>query len=39
LTLVNAPAGTLTLEIATTLADFEGQTLANSFTTKVEASS
>ena len=38
-TIVNAPAGTLTLEIATTLADFEGQTLANSFTTKVEASS
>jgi Bacterial Ig-like domain len=38
-TIANAPAGALTLEIATTLADFEGQTLANSFTTKVEASS
>ena len=38
-TIANAPSGTLTLEIATTLADFEGQTLANSFTTKVEASS
>jgi hypothetical protein len=38
-TLANAPSGTLTLDIATTLADFEGQTLASSFMTKVEASS
>ena len=38
-TIANAPAGTLTLDIATTLADFEGQNLASSFTTKVQASS
>jgi hypothetical protein len=38
-TIANAPAGTLTLNIATTLADFEGQNLASSFTTKVQASS
>ncbi len=38
-TIANAPSGTLTLNIATTLADFEGQTLASSFTTKVQASS
>jgi Bacterial Ig-like domain len=38
-TIDNAPPGTLTLDIATTLADFEGQTLVRSFTTNVEASS
>jgi hypothetical protein len=38
-TITNAPAGTLTLDIATTLADVEGQTLANSFDTTVAASS
>ena len=38
-TIDNAPAGTLTLDIATTLADFKGQTLVQSFTTKVEANS
>jgi hypothetical protein len=38
-TIANAPSGTLTLNIATTLADFEGQTLASSFMTKIQASS
>jgi Bacterial Ig-like domain len=38
-TIVNAPAGTLTLDIATTLSDVDGQNLASSFTTKVQASS
>jgi hypothetical protein len=38
-TINNVPPGTLTLDIATTLADFEGQTLVRSFTTNVEASS
>jgi Bacterial Ig-like domain len=38
-TIDNVPPGTLTLDIATTLADFEGQTLVRSFTTNVEASS
>jgi hypothetical protein len=38
-TISNAPSGQLTLEIATTLADFEGQALANSFKASVEASS
>jgi hypothetical protein len=38
-TIVNAPAGTLTLAIATTLSDVDGQNLASSFTTKVQASS
>jgi Bacterial Ig-like domain len=38
-TITNAPSGTLTLDIATTLVDFEGQTLALSFETKVETSS
>jgi hypothetical protein len=38
-TITNAPAGTLTLNIATTLADYEGQTLAQSFTATVEAGS
>ena len=39
MTIDNAPTGTLTLDIATTLADFEGQTLAQGFTTNVEANS
>jgi hypothetical protein len=38
-TIANATSGTLTLVIATTLADFEGQTVASSFMTKVGASS
>ncbi|MFZ0130591.1 MAG: Ig-like domain-containing protein [Candidatus Dormiibacterota bacterium] len=38
-TIQNAPSGTLTLDIATTLADFEGQALAHSFETKVQANS
>jgi len=38
-TIANAPSGTLILNIASTLADFEGQTLASSFSTKVGASS
>jgi Bacterial Ig-like domain len=38
-TIDNAPAGTLTLDIATTLADFKGQTLVQGFTTNVEANS
>jgi len=38
-TIANAPAGTLTLDIATTLTDVEGQALANSFNTTFEASS
>jgi hypothetical protein len=38
-TISNAPAGTLTLDIATTLADFKGQTLTQSFMTNVETSS
>jgi hypothetical protein len=38
-TIANAPTGTLTLDIATSLADFEGQSLAQSFRTHVEASS
>jgi Bacterial Ig-like domain len=38
-TISNAPSGTLTLDIATSLADVEEQTLAHSFQTKVEASS
>jgi hypothetical protein len=38
-TIDNAPSGTLTLDIATTLADFKGQTLVQSFTTSVEANS
>jgi Bacterial Ig-like domain len=38
-TVVNAPSGTLFLDIATTLADFEGQTLVDSFRTRVEANS
>ncbi len=38
-TIVNAPAGTFTLDIATTLSDVDGQNLASSFTTKVQASS
>jgi hypothetical protein len=39
LTIDNAPSGTLTVEIATTLADYEGQALAQSFKTQVAASS
>jgi hypothetical protein len=38
-TIQNAPSGTLTLDIATTLADFEGQALAHGFETKVQANS
>jgi Bacterial Ig-like domain len=38
-TIADAPAGTLTLNIATTLADYEGQALAQSFLAKVETSS
>ncbi len=38
-TLANAPSGTLTLEIATSLADVEGQSLANGFLTTFEAGS
>jgi hypothetical protein len=38
-TIDNAPSGTLTLDVATTLADFRGQTLGQSFTTSVQASS
>jgi hypothetical protein len=38
-TIANAPSGTLTLDIATTLDDFEGQALAHSFAAQVEASS
>ena len=38
-TIDNAPTGTLTLNIATTLADFKGQNLVQSFTTSVQASS
>jgi hypothetical protein len=38
-TISNAPAGTLTLDISTALADFEGESLARSFTTQVEANS
>jgi hypothetical protein len=38
-TIANAPAGTLTLDIATTLADVEGQALANSFDTTFAAGS
>jgi hypothetical protein len=38
-TIPNAPGGTLTLDIATTLTDIEGQALANSFVTTVDASS
>jgi len=38
-TIANAPSGTLTLDIATSLADFEGQPLAQSFRTHVQASS
>jgi Bacterial Ig-like domain len=38
-TLANAPSGTLTLEIATSLADVEGQSLANGFQTTFEAGS
>jgi hypothetical protein len=38
-TIAASPAGTLTLDIATTLADVEGQTLANSFDTTLAAGS
>jgi Bacterial Ig-like domain len=38
-TLANAPSGTLTLEIATSLADVEGQSLANGFQTTFETGS
>jgi hypothetical protein len=38
-TIVNAPKGTFTLDIATTLADFNGQSLARTFDTQVAASS
>jgi Bacterial Ig-like domain len=38
-TVANAPSGTLILAIGTTLADFEGQTLVQSFHTRVQASS
>jgi hypothetical protein len=38
-TIANAPAGTLTLDIATSLADVEGQALANSFDTTFAAGS
>ena len=38
-TISNAPSGTLTLDIATSLADVEEQPLAHNFQTKVEASS
>jgi len=38
-TIPNAPSGKLTLTIATTLADYEGQTLAHSFDTSFEAGS
>jgi hypothetical protein len=38
-TITKAPAGTLTLDIATTLADVEGQALANSFDTTFAAGS
>ncbi len=38
-TVDNAPAGTLTLDIATTLADFKGQNLVQSFSTNVEPNS
>jgi Bacterial Ig-like domain len=38
-TIANAPSGKLTLDIATTLADVEGQTLAQSFDTSFEAGS
>lgn len=38
-TIANPPSGALFLDIATTLTDFEGQSLAQSFHTKVEAGS
>ncbi len=38
-TIANAPKGTLTLDIATTLADVDGQLLAPHFATRVAASS
>jgi hypothetical protein len=38
-TITNAPAGPLTLDIATTLADFDGNALARSFAAQIEASS
>jgi hypothetical protein len=38
-TIANAPAGTLTLDIATSLADFEGETLAQGFTTSFQVNS
>jgi Bacterial Ig-like domain len=38
-TITNAPAGTLTLNIATTIADLEGHSLAQSFQAKVETGS
>ncbi len=38
-TISNAPAGTLTLNIAPTLVDYEGQALAQSFTARVETGS
>jgi hypothetical protein len=38
-TLANAPSGTLTLEIATSLADVEGQSLENGFQTTFQAGS
>ena len=38
-TITNAPAGALTLDIATTLADFDGQALAQSFKAPIESGS
>jgi len=38
-TIANAPPGTLVLDISTTLADFDGQTLVEGFQTSVEANS
>jgi hypothetical protein len=38
-TITNAPAGTLTLDIATTLDDFDGQALAHSFQAPIETGS
>jgi hypothetical protein len=38
-TIANAPSGTFVLDISTTLADFDGQTLVEGFQTSVEANS
>ena len=39
MTIANAPAGQLNVDIATSLADFDGVALAQAFTAQVEAGS